>query len=201
MKRNNFSLVCQKSYILIGEHREQTHTKKQTNVIISGSSKCPEIKWGTIGESTGGWGWKVAHCLSESMKMSPPRDHLSWGPNDTGLPQWLSGKEFTCSAGVAGDVGSIPGLGRFPWRRAWQPTLVFLPWESHRQRSLAGYGLWGRKESDTTEATSHTYTPNKTETGTQRSERRVLQTVRTAGAVVSRLRVVERPVRLEGKKQ
>ena len=37
------------------------------------------------------------------------------------------------------------------WRRKWQPTPVFLPRESHGQRSLAGYSPWGRKESDTTE--------------------------------------------------
>ena len=33
------------------------------------------------------------------------------------------------------DPGSSPGLGRFAWRRAWQPTAVFLPGEFHRQRS------------------------------------------------------------------
>ena len=43
-------------------------------------------------------------------------------------------------------------MGKIPWRRAWQPTLVFLPGESHGQRSLAGYSPWGRKESDRTEA-------------------------------------------------
>ena len=37
------------------------------------------------------------------------------------------------------------------WRRKWQPTLVFLPGESHGQRSLVGYSPLGRKESDTTE--------------------------------------------------
>ena len=37
------------------------------------------------------------------------------------------------------------------WRRKWQPTPVFLPGNSHGQRSLAGYSPWGRKESDTTE--------------------------------------------------
>ena len=31
----------------------------------------------------------------------------------------------------AGDVGLIPGSERSPWRRAWQPTPVFLPGESH----------------------------------------------------------------------
>ena len=37
-----------------------------------------------------------------------------------------------------------------PWRRKWQPTPVFLPGESQRQKSLAGYSPWGGKESDTT---------------------------------------------------
>ena len=49
-----------------------------------------------------------------------------------------------------GDASSIPGSGRFPWRKAWQPALVFLTGESHGQRSLAGCSLWGHKESDTT---------------------------------------------------
>ena len=40
-----------------------------------------------------------------------------------------------------------------PWRRAWQSTPVFLPGESHGQRSLVGYSPWGRKELDTAEAT------------------------------------------------
>ena len=41
-----------------------------------------------------------------------------------------------------------------PWRKAWQPTPVFLPGESHGQRSLAGYSPQGPKESDTTEQLS-----------------------------------------------
>ena len=52
------------------------------------------------------------------------------------------------SACNAGDLGSIPGSGRFPWRRKWQPTPVFLPGESHGWRNLVGYGPQGRKESD-----------------------------------------------------
>ena len=39
------------------------------------------------------------------------------------------------------------------WRRKWQPTPVFLPGESQRRGSLVGCHLWGRTESDTTEAT------------------------------------------------
>ena len=40
------------------------------------------------------------------------------------------------------------------WRRKWQPTPVFLPGESQGLGSLVGYRLWGRTESDTTEALS-----------------------------------------------
>ena len=41
-----------------------------------------------------------------------------------------------------GDLGLIPGSGKIPWRRKWQPTSIFLPEESHGQRSLAGYSPW-----------------------------------------------------------
>ena len=58
------------------------------------------------------------------------------------------------NAGGIRDAGSIPGSGRSPeGGRARQPTPVFLPGESHGQRSLVGYSPWGCKESDTREAT------------------------------------------------
>jgi len=44
-----------------------------------------------------------------------------------------------------------PWVRKVLWRRAWQPTPVFLPGESRGQRSLAGYSPGGQKESDTTE--------------------------------------------------
>ena len=44
-----------------------------------------------------------------------------------------------------------PQVGKIPWRRIWQPTLVFLPREAHGQRSLVGYSPWGCKQLDTTE--------------------------------------------------
>ena len=47
--------------------------------------------------------------------------------------------------------GFDPWVRKIPQRRAWQPTPVFLPGESHGQRSLGGYSPWGSKESDTTE--------------------------------------------------
>ena len=44
---------------------------------------------------------------------------------------------------VVQDTGFDPWVKKIPWRREWQPTPVFLPVESHGQRSLAGYSLWG----------------------------------------------------------
>ena len=62
-------------------------------------------------------------------------------------------KNLSANAGDIRHSGSIPGWGRFPWRRAWQPTPVFLSGECHGQRSLAGYSPWSHKEPDTTEET------------------------------------------------
>ena len=56
-------------------------------------------------------------------------------------------KESVCNAG---DLDSILGLGRESL-----PTQVFLPGESHGQRSLVCYSPWGPKESDTTEQLTH----------------------------------------------
>ena len=64
-----------------------------------------------------------------------------------GLPWWLSGKEAACQCRR---LAFNPWVGKIPWRRAWQPTPVFLPGESQGQRSLADWGPWGRKELDTT---------------------------------------------------
>ena len=52
-------------------------------------------------------------------------------------------------------MGSIPRLRRSLWSKKWQPTSVFLPGESHGQRSLAGYRPWGRKELEATEHTQY----------------------------------------------
>ena len=55
----------------------------------------------------------------------------------------------------AGEVGLTPGLGRFPRRRKWQPTPVFLPGKSQGQRTLVGYSPRGHRESDTTEGVNN----------------------------------------------
>ena len=50
-----------------------------------------------------------------------------------------------------------PWVGKITQRRAWPPTPVFLPEESHGQRSLVGHSPQRHKELDMTEATWHTY--------------------------------------------
>ena len=54
-------------------------------------------------------------------------------------------KNPTADGGNAIDARSIARSGRSFWRRAWQPTPVFLPREHHGQRSLAGYSPQGCK--------------------------------------------------------
>ena len=68
-------------------------------------------------------------------------------------------KNPPANAGDTRDSGSIPGSGRFPWRRKWQPTPLFLCGESHGLRSLAGYNARDRKESDMTERPSTFLSP------------------------------------------
>ena len=49
-----------------------------------------------------------------------------------------------------------PWVRKIPWRKAWQPTPVFLPGESHKQRSLVGYISSGHIESDMKQHSMHT---------------------------------------------
>ena len=55
--------------------------------------------------------------------------------------------------GVAKSRTRLSDFTFMHWRRQWQPTPVFLPGESQGWGSLVGCRLWGRTESDTTEAT------------------------------------------------
>ena len=60
-------------------------------------------------------------------------------------------KNLPADAGDARVLGFDPWVRKILWRRKWQPAAVFLPRESHGQRSLGGYSPRGRKELDTTE--------------------------------------------------
>ena len=48
-----------------------------------------------------------------------------------------------------------PWVRKIPWRRKWKPSPVFLPGQSHGQRSLVGYNPWGHKELDRTKQLTH----------------------------------------------
>ena len=65
-----------------------------------------------------------------------------------GFPGGSDGKTSACNAG---DLGLIPGSGRFPGEGNDNPLQLFLPGESHGQRSLAGYSPWCHKDLFTTE--------------------------------------------------
>ena len=85
------------------------------------------------------------------MAMAPHSGTLAWK-----IP-WMeepSRLQSMGSQGVGYDWATSLSLFTFMhWRRKWQPTPVFLPGESQGQGSLLGCHLWGRTESDTTEAT------------------------------------------------
>ena len=76
-------------------------------------------------------------------------------PRFRGFPSGASGKGSTCQCRRPERCRFDPWVGKIPWKRALQPTPVFLPGESHGQRSLMGYNSWGHKESDMTEVIEH----------------------------------------------
>ena len=67
---------------------------------------------------------------------------------ELGFPSGSDGKESTCTVG---DLGSIPGMGRSPEGGHGNPPQYSCLENPHGQRSLVGYNLYGRKESDMTE--------------------------------------------------
>ena len=93
--------------------------------------------------------------------MAPHSSTLAWRIPWTGEPGRL---QSMGSRRVGHDRATSLSLFTFMhWRRKWQPTPVFLPGESQGRGSLVGCRLWGRTESDTTEATQqqqHTYIPD-----------------------------------------
>ena len=69
------------------------------------------------------------------------------------FPGSSSGKEPTCHCRSHMRLEFNPWVRKIPWRRAWQPTPVFLPGEFHGHGSQVGYSPEGCAESDMTEAT------------------------------------------------
>ena len=69
----------------------------------------------------------------------------------SGFPGGTEVKNLPANEGYTRDTGLIPRLRRFPWRRKWQPTPVFLSGKSHGQRSLGSYRLSRHKELNSIE--------------------------------------------------
>ena len=72
------------------------------------------------------------------------------------ISRWLSGKQSSYQFRRLKTLGFDSWVRKIPWIRKGQPTPVFLPRESHGQKSQVGYSPWGCKESDTTERLTHT---------------------------------------------
>ena len=102
------------------------------------------------------WFWLQCCGLAKTVlvsekAMAPHSSTLAWKIPWTEKPGRLQSMR---SRRVGHDWATSLSLFTFMhWRRKWHPTPVFLPGESQGQRSLVGCRLWGRTESDTTEAT------------------------------------------------
>ena len=68
------------------------------------------------------------------MHLNLKRSHYA-----VGFVGGANGKELACQCKRHKRRGFDPWVGKIPWKRAWQPTPVFLPEEFHGQRSLEGY--------------------------------------------------------------
>ena len=84
-----------------------------------------------------------------------PYKLLSWQTSCCEKPVCSSGKEPACQCRRHKRCGFDLWVGKFPWRRVWQPLQYPCLENPHGQRSLADCSPWGHKESDSTEATKH----------------------------------------------
>ena len=88
-----------------------------------------------------GRGTKTPHATRHGQNPPPPKKNPK--------------KTWSRCGDLRGRIKHSIKIRKFPWRRAWQPTPVFLPGESPKWRSLAGYNPWGGKASDPTEGAWH----------------------------------------------
>ena len=107
---------------------------------IGDSGSVPRLKW-----------WRQGLCLVQCSSgwiviMEPKSWALLWPV--LGFPCGTGGKEPACQCRRHKRCGFYPWVRKIPWKRAWQPTSVFLPGECHGQRSLVGYSPRGHKMSN-----------------------------------------------------
>ena len=119
----------------------------------------------------GGAWWAVIYGITQSrplLKWQQQQQHLHICSsrylflftiiyNKMSFPGGTSGNESACQGRRCNCCSWAPWVGKIPWSRKWQLTLVFLPRKFYGQKSLVGYSPWGYKESDTNKLLS-TYT-------------------------------------------
>ena len=98
------------------------------------------------------WCKITAHCeyfrvggdLSQWAAACPTK-HFPWSGVfwASQVAQWQ--KKSSCQCRRCKRRGFDPWVRKIPWSRKWQPTLVFLAWKFHMQRSLVGCSLWGHR--------------------------------------------------------
>ena len=101
--------------------------------------------------------WTLAPCLHlTSVGSGQP----SWPPLAHSI-NTAPRVESAYQSRIHRSCGFDPWIRKIPWKRKWQPTLVFLPGKFHGQKSLAVYSPWDHKELDMTELSlthAHTHT-------------------------------------------
>ena len=80
---------------------------------------------------------------TEQNPVSEIKEGLENSLEVQGFPCGSAGKESTCNVG---DLGSIPGLGRYPLEKETATHSSILAGEFHGQRRLVSYSPWGHKD-------------------------------------------------------
>ena len=122
------------------------------------------LEGGGVGKIPGeGKGYQLQYYYLQNLKDREPWQATVHGvakktdmTDQLTLTNWsASGKELASQCRRHKRWRFNPWVGKIPWRRAWQPTPVFWPWEFHWERNLAVYSPWSHKESVMSEACMH----------------------------------------------
>ena len=115
----------------VRREKEEKKEEKKIKQYKAKTKNKPKISPGTVLMSS-----RKSALIQESPQppLDTPLHTICWG-----FPGGSVSKEPACQCRRCKRCSFDPWVGKIPWRRAWQPTLVYLPGESHRQRSLVGY--------------------------------------------------------------
>ena len=119
---------------------------------------CP---WDSPGKNTGvgshallqgtfptqGWNPGLLHCRQILYCLSHQETSMFVSSLPPKIVLWHNGKESACQCRRHRRCRFDPWVRKIVWHRKWQPNPVFLPGESHGQRSLVGYSPWSHKRA------------------------------------------------------